>query len=106
MFNLQLPIELGVNLATYRPLFFELALLAFHAHLIGATGSGKTSALETLLYQLWQNADPRQSFIIIDTLGGFSHRLLRFIANPELCPESIRRRLVYYEPGYEQYATT
>jgi hypothetical protein len=106
MFDLRVPMELGLNLATYQPLFFELALFALHVHLIGATGSGKTSALETMLYQLWQNDDPRQCFIIIDTLGGFSHRLLRFIANPELCPESIRRRLVYYEPAYEPYVTT
>jgi hypothetical protein len=106
MFDLQLPLELGLNLETYRPLFFELALFALHFHLIGATGSGKTSALEALLYQLWLNADPRQCFIIVDTLGGFSYRLLRFIANPELCPESIRERTVYFEPAHEQYSTT
>lgn len=102
----QFPIELGLNLETKQPLELPLESFNTHYHLIGATGSGKTTAMETILQGLFTDGNNRRSFFIIDPLGGFAKRLLRFIADKRYCTDKIRERLVYFEPANQHYTTT
>ena len=101
----QLPIPLGDNLQTGQPFVLSPEVFETHAHLIGATGTGKTTLLEVILRGLFLNGGPRSSFFIIDPFGGFAKRLLRFIASRRYCPQSVRDRVVYLEPANTDYTT-
>lgn len=111
----RMPVQLGRVVQTWgQPapnqqggrLYLPPSVFPTHCHFIGATGSGKTTALETILYTLFMDDVPGRSFFIIDPLGPFSQRLLRFLANRDYCSDAIRRRVVYFEPADERYATT
>ena len=104
-FDFSLPIALGQDVVNDETLYLDPASFSTHYHFIGATGSGKTTAMETILYQLFLNGNNKQSFFIVDPLGPFSQRLMRFLANEDFCDDEIRDRVVYYEPANEQYTT-
>ena len=79
-------------------------LFRTHFHFIGATGTGKSTAMLTMLQQLiMQPGADRCCLFLIDPIGNLSRDLLRFIAHPRFCPEYVRQRLVYIEPADERY---
>lgn len=90
-------IHLGKDCGSGKPCFLPLKALDRHMHLVGLTGSGKTTALITLLepvfYEDW-------CVVIIDRLGGFSDDLLHWFSS-DWCPEEVRRRLLYIEGARE-----
>jgi len=95
-------IVLGENLDTQRPVCLPTDLLGTHLHLIGATGAGKSSAIQTILRPLMLQTEPTKAAIfIIDPLGNLSQDLLRLIAHPRYATDDIRRRLVYIQPSRE-----
>ncbi|MEX1096266.1 MAG: FtsK/SpoIIIE domain-containing protein [Planctomycetales bacterium] len=96
-------IQLGRD-AAGRRLVVPPELFRTHFHLVGATGTGKSTALQTLLQPLlMQPGVDRCCLFLIDPIGNLSQDLLDFIAHPTLCPDHVRRRLVYVEPADEQY---
>ena len=103
---MQFPIQLGQNLRTKESLCLPLESFNTHYHFIGATGSGKTTAMETVLQCLLNDGVDDRSFFIVDPLGGFATRLLRYIADERYCSDSVRERLVYFEPANTDYTTT
>ncbi len=104
-FDLSLPIALGQDIVNDETLYLDPDSFATHYHFIGATGSGKTTAMETILYQLFLDGNERRSIFIVDPLGPFSQRLMRFLADEDYCDDSIRERVVYFEPANEKYTT-
>ena len=99
------PYELGTDLVTGARFAMDPRAFLTHLHLIGATGTGKTTLMEVILRLLFVLHNPSASFFIVDPFGGFATRLLRFIASRRLCPSSVRRRLVYFEPANTDYTT-
>jgi hypothetical protein len=85
---------------TGRPVRLDTRWLDRHLHLAGFTGSGKTTALLTLLFALFKLWQEPRCYVIVDRLGGFSQDLLRWFASP-YCPPWVRRRLVYVEGANE-----
>ncbi len=94
-------VHLGHRLNDGQPIRFDTRNLERHLHLIGATGSGKTTALITLLVSMFcQPTSTRPCIFIIDRLGGFSMDLLRWFSSI-FCPPFVRDRLVYLQPARE-----
>ncbi|REK08651.1 MAG: hypothetical protein DWQ37_20145 [Planctomycetota bacterium] len=91
---------LGCDLKSGRRVYLPKRVLARHLHLPGATGTGKTTALLTLLRQLLTDVREPECHFIVDFLGGLSFELLLWMAS-RYCPESVRRRLVYICPARE-----
>lgn len=103
---MEFPINLGLNLDTGKS--FHLPYDTFYTgyHVIGSTGSGKTVALRNILQHLITSGDEKRSIFVMDPLGQFSADVLRFIASPRYCSDSVRERLVYLEPANTDYTTT
>lgn len=93
---MKIPIRIGVDLDTQQPLLVEPNQLARHFHIPGATGAGKSVAINALLRPIMKEARKKAAMFVIDPLGGLSRDLLTWIASPR-CPEHVRRRLVYIE---------
>lgn len=93
-------IHLGQDRQTGKQLFVPLRALDRHMHLVGVTGSGKTTALITLLTTIFCNPVRESCVVIIDRLGGFSEDLLRWFAS-EFCPDWVRQKLLYIEAARE-----
>lgn len=72
--------------ATVRPLRLDPSELARHAYVVGKTGTGKTTLLETLVASAIERDD--QAVIVIDPHGDMTTRLLRWLP-----PEHARRTL-------------
>lgn len=70
-----------------------------HWHLIGATGKGKTTAIEAILHQLFTMRE-RAAHFIFDRMGSFSHSLLRYLSSP-YCPQSVKDRVLYIDASRE-----
>ena len=102
----EFPVVLGREVANNELVEMPFSAFNTHCHLIGATGSGKTTALETMLQCLINGGSDKRSFFIVDPLGGFANNILRFIANERFCSDEIRERLVYFEPANTDYTTT
>ncbi len=98
-----IPIILGTDQGTGLPVTLNPDLLRTHLHLIGATGSGKTNLIKLLIKSLALNPRPKNAIFLVDIAGNLSYDILRWIANDRLCPEHVRRRLVYIEPAREQF---
>jgi len=96
-----IPIILGCDCETQQQVYLEPDLFRTHFHLIGATGTGKTTAIHTILRPLLADPSPKCSLFLIDPMGNLSRDLLLWIANDRLCPEHVRRRLLYIEPARE-----
>lgn len=84
-------------------IYLPAATLPTHTHLIGSTGVGKSTLLVRLLAQLMVGNLQPSTIFVIDPLGGLAESLLDYMAHPTLCPESVRRRLVYIEPANTDY---
>lgn len=86
----------------YRKLFLDTETLRKHMHLIGASGSGKSNAILTLLRPLMlASGNQKNCIFVIDPLGTLSADLLKLMAHPRYMTDSVRRRLVYIEPANE-----
>lgn len=85
-------------------IYLEPDLFRTHFHLVGATGSGKSTALLAMLQPILMQCESEACCLfLIDPIGNLSRDLLRFIAHPRFCPDHVRERLVYIEPANEQY---
>ncbi len=94
-------IILGKNNVDGTEINFDSDTLERHLHLIGSTGSGKTTAILTIFRQILMAAYERACLFVIDPMGNLSHDLLRWMANRRYCSDSVRRRLLYIEPARE-----
>ena len=94
-------IILGKEVGNGREVGFDSDGLARHLHLIGATGSGKTTALLTILRQILTATHEKACIFVIDPMGNLSRDLLRWMANTRYCPSGVRRRLLYIEAARE-----
>lgn len=93
-------VRLGTNRDTGNAVYLPIRALDRHLHLVGVSGSGKTTALLTLLTQLVRMPFNEKCVIILDRLGGFSQDLLRWFAS-DFCPQWVRERLIYIEAADE-----
>lgn len=94
-------IILGINKQTQEEVTFDSSALSRHMHLIGSTGSGKTTAILNIIRQILASAYDPACLFLIDPMGNLSLDLLRWMANKRYCPDSVRRRLLYIEPARE-----
>ena len=101
-----IPITLGINRDTGRKFSLKKDTFRTHFHLIGATGTGKTTAIETMIRPILMDTRPKACFFIVDLMGGLSEELLRWIASKRLCPDHVRERLLYIEPAREDRIIT
>lgn len=84
-------------------IYLPINTLPTHTHLIGATGTGKSTLIMRVLAQLMIGFVNPTTIFVIDPLGGLAEAVLDFMAHPTLCPESVRKRLVYIEPANTEY---
>ena len=101
-----IPITLGINRETGRKFSLKTDTFRTHFHLIGATGTGKTTAIETMIRPILMDTRPKACFFIVDLMGGLAEELLRWIASKRLCPDHVRERLLYIEPAREDRIIT
>lgn len=97
-----IPIRLGKNLHTGKPLFLHPDDLRLHSLLLGRTGGGKTTAIHAILRALMKEPADRAAIFVIDPMGGLSQDLLLFMAS-EFCPQHVRDRLLYIEAAREDF---
>ena len=97
-----IPIILGTDIATDRQICLSPEIFERHFHLIGATGSGKTTAILTMIRPILMDPIDRACIFIVDPMGNLSKDLLRWMANKRYCPEHVRKRLLYIEPAREE----
>jgi len=93
-------ILIGWDKRAGKPVYFPLSAAPRHTHLVGYTGSGKTTAIITLLAGLLTNPFVRKCVIVIDRLGGFSLDLCRWVAS-EFCPSWVKERFLFIRPSRE-----
>ena len=97
------PYYLGKDQKTGRKLYLSPEMFRTHFHLVGATGSGKSTGILTMLRPiLMQPGIEKCTLFLIDPMGNLSRDLLSWIADKRLCPQHIRDRLVYIEPAREE----
>ena len=98
---MKLPLRLGVDLRNARqPVFVNPDGLSRHLHLVGQTGTGKTTSIQTLLRRLLCEPRKKCCLFVIEPMGNLSFDLLRWISSRK-CPQHVRDRLVYIEPARE-----
>ncbi|MBI1312134.1 DUF87 domain-containing protein [bacterium] len=99
-----IPIPLGTDRETNRRIYLDPDAFRTHWHLVGATGSGKSTALLTLLESLLlQPGQEECCLFLIDPIGNLSRDLLNWFAHPTRCNDYVRDRLVYFEAANEDY---
>ncbi|QDU10900.1 type IV secretory system conjugative DNA transfer family protein [Gimesia aquarii] len=97
-----MPLLLGTDQKTGQNIHLDPDQFRTHFHLIGATGSGKSTAIQTLLRPLlMQTRSEMCALFLIDPIGNLSRDLLGWMASERLCPQHVRDRLVYIEPARE-----
>ena len=93
-----IPILLGRNTQSSKRVCLSPDIFRTHMHLIGATGTGKTTAIQILLRQIMlQTEEDKSCLFVIDPMGNLAMDLLRYMVDEEVCPQSVRDRLVYFE---------
>lgn len=99
-----IPIPLGTYSDSGKRAYLDPELFRTHFHLIGATGTGKSTALLTMLRPLLLQTDHDECCLfLIDPIGNLSREVLQLIAHPAFCTDRVRERLVYIEPADERY---
>ena len=98
-----IPLKLGRDLETGDRLHVDRKTFDTHWHMIGSTGTGKTTALLCLFFSLLRDCSRPACVFVIDRMGGLTHSLQRWIASERYCPEHVRRRYVCIEPSREDY---
>ena len=91
-------LNLGREVETGRRRRLPTGELATHMHLVGATGTGKSTALLRIMRELLL-APQKCGLFLIDPMGNLSRDLLNFISHPTMCSQNVRDRLVYIEPA-------
>lgn len=91
---------LGQSQETGESVYIPKKALKTHLHLIGGTGKGKTTAIHTLLRQMWRDPYDRSCYFVIDRIGNLSYETLLWLTS-EFCPENLKERVVYIEPARE-----
>lgn len=99
---MRVPIVLGTDLETGRPFCLDPEATRTHVHALGSTGSGKTTALISLLRPLLMTSMPKSACFLVDPVGNFSHDLLLWMADTT-CPQHVRDRLIYLEPARDNW---
>lgn len=94
---------IGQSPGSRQNVYLPIKTLPTHTHLIGATGVGKSTLIMRILAQLMIGIVNPTTIFVIDPLGGLAEAILSFMAHPTLCPESVRKRLVYIEPANTDY---
>jgi hypothetical protein len=97
-----IPILLGTEQQSGKPLYLSRNLFRTHFHLLGATGTGKTNAIRVILRAIMADPRPKSCLFLVDPMGNLSRDLLSWIANERLCPQHVRERLIYIEPARSQ----
>lgn len=97
---MRMPLRIGRRWSDGELLRLTRDIFRTHCNLVGATGTGKTSAMHTILRALMLDTGKDESaMFIFDPLGNFSNDLLKFIAHPKLCTDRVRERFLYIEPA-------
>lgn len=91
---------LGRDQDTGQPVYIPEQAFCTHVHMPGATGKGKTTALETMLFQLLNDPRRRECHLIVDFMGGLSWDLNLWMSS-SYCLPHVRERLVLIEPWRE-----
>ena len=94
-----IPIVLGQDQDSKRNVVLNRQQLTTHLHLIGGTGTGKTTAIRTITYPLLMDSQEPCAFFLVDPMGNLSNDLLTWMANEQECPQHVRDRLIYIEPA-------
>ncbi len=94
-------INLGWDADTHLEVGFPSEDLSRHLHLIGSTGSGKTTTILSLIRQLLISPHEKACVFVIDPMGNLSMDFLRWLANKRYCTDGVRKRLLYIEPARE-----
>ncbi len=94
-------INLGRDADTHLAVGFPSDDLSRHMHLIGSTGSGKTTTILSIVRQILISPYENACLFVIDPMGNLSMELLRWLANTRYCTDGVRRRLLYIEPARE-----
>jgi len=95
-----IPIKIGIDQSSRKPIIVPPDLFRTHFHLLGATGSGKTNAIIVMLRAILATPRPKCCLFLIDPMGNLSRDLLKWMASPQLCPQHVRDRLLYIEPAH------
>ena len=74
-----IPIILGTDIATDLQICLSPEIFECHFHLIGATGSGKTTAILTMIRPILMDPIEKACMFIVDPMGNLSKDLLRWI---------------------------
>lgn len=98
-----MPVTIGTDRDTGKQVSLDPDVFRTHLHLLGATGSGKTTAIITMVRQILRDPRPRAALFLVDPMGNLSHELLKWIATPRLCPEHVRERLLYIQPSVTDF---
>jgi len=89
-FEIMIPIFLGIDKQSAQKLYLEPDQFHTHFHLVGATGSGKSTAIQTLLRPiLMQTRSETCALFLIDPMGNLSRDLLGWMVNERLCPQQL-----------------
>lgn len=97
---MRLPMRIGRRWSDGEILRLSRDIFRTHCNLVGATGTGKTSAMHTILRALMLDSGKDESAIFIfDPLGNFSNDLLKFLVHPKYCTQRVRERFLYIEPA-------
>ena len=95
--------KIGRSVHDQRNIFLDTKTLGTHQHILGATGTGKSTLLVRVLTQLFVGIAAPSTVFVIDPLGGLAESLVNFIAHPVLCPDSVRQRFIYIQPSLTDY---
>jgi len=86
-----IPIFMGIDKQSGQKLYLDPNQFRTHFHLVGATGSGKSTAILTLFRPiLMQTRSEMCSLFLIDPMGNLSRDLLGWMVNERLCPQHVR----------------
>lgn len=94
-----IPISIGTDPETGEQIPLSPDLFRTHFHCVGATGSGKSNAVQVILRSILATPRPKCALFLVDPMGNLSSDLLKWIASDRLCPPHVRERLVYIEPA-------
>lgn len=92
---------MGRNLEDQRDLTLKPSQLQTHAHIVGATGTGKSKFLEIIARQIIV-AKSKPALIVIDPHGDLYHDLLAFCAAKSA---KTQKRLILLDPAERRYIT-
>jgi hypothetical protein len=91
-------IYLGQDRATGKRIELPVSAFTTHLHLPGATGTGKSTVLFSMMTQLFLDWRNPACHVIVDFLGGLAEDLLLWMST-DRCTQQVRDRLVLLRPA-------